>query len=340
MRKPKKIFGWNIDLTHQCLLRCPGCGRTQDLDLINPRTHLTLQDLSSFFTNPKEQIDWMEFEGCFGDPIYNPEFHDIAEYFFDVKRGMGAVTNGMHRNDFWERILETWPKTTRLMLSIDGLEDTNHIYRVNSKWESIQRLFDIIATKKRKCQIEWKFIVFKHNVHQIEEAQALAEKIGVDVFQIKQARQGDYLKNNNLERVQLDKYFHHDEKWFNPISEEILEPNCHTGDMHHITAYGNYRPCVNFVHADQNIKSWPHEIGKHLPNYNIRDYSFEEMNELFFKFSKDNLQNGIENAPNLCQVFCKKIETKTINGSPNCAINRTRIQLNPNIQPFGEENAI
>jgi MoaA/NifB/PqqE/SkfB family radical SAM enzyme len=332
----KKIFGWNIDLTHQCLLGCSGCGRTQDIHLIKPKTHLPAKVLKDFFHTPSEQVGWMEFEGCFGDPIYNPEFHEIAEHFFDVKLGMGVVTNGMHRVDFWERVLETWPDNTRVMLSIDGLEDTNHIYRVNSKWKSIQNLLDLIATKKRKCQIEWKFIVFKHNVHQIEEAKALAEKVGIDVFQIKQARQGDYLKNNNLERVQLDEYFRHDEKWFNAIEKETLEPNCHTGDMHHITAYGNYRPCINFVHADQNMKSYPHEIGKHLPNYNIRDYSLEQINELFLKFSDENLVSGIEKAPNMCQMFCKKIHTKTINGSPNCAINRTRVKLKDDIQLFGE----
>jgi len=329
LQKPfKNIIGWNIELTRQCLLRCPGCWRTKDLHLIKPRTHLPLEALQNFFTNPS-QIDWMEFEGNFGDPIYNPEFHEIAEHFFDCRKGMGVVTNGMHRTDFWERILETWPEHGRVMLSIDGLEDTNHIYRVNSKWDSIQNLFDLIATKKRKCQIEWKFIVFGHNVHQIEEAKALAKKIGIDVFQVKQAKQGEYLEENNLERIQLDEYFHHNQKFLEEVAEdEVLVPICHTADMHHITAEGNYRPCVNFIHVDPNNNTEPHNIGKHLQNYNIRDHSLEYITERFFEFSEKNLLNGIHKAPNICQVFCKKIPTADqTTGSPNCAINRTKIKL-------------
>jgi sulfatase maturation enzyme AslB (radical SAM superfamily) len=55
-----------------------------------------------------------------------------------------------------------------ITFSIDGLEDTNKIYRINSEWESIMNGFNTI--KKYGIKTVWKFIVFRHNQHQIEEA--------------------------------------------------------------------------------------------------------------------------------------------------------------------------
>ena len=39
-----------------------------------------------------------------------------------------------------------------------------------------------------KAQVHWKYIVFEHNKHQVEEAKALADKTGFTTFSVKRLR--------------------------------------------------------------------------------------------------------------------------------------------------------
>ena len=48
--------------------------------------------------------------------------------------------------------------------SVDGLKDTNHIYRKNVKWDKIQANMDTYLAGPGI--MHWDFIVFKHNFHQ------------------------------------------------------------------------------------------------------------------------------------------------------------------------------
>jgi MoaA/NifB/PqqE/SkfB family radical SAM enzyme len=62
--------------------------------------------------------------------------------------------------------------------SIDGLEDTNHIYRRNVTWKKVWN--NLMAYVSTGAEAHWDFLQFKHNVHQVEEARALAEKYGIN----------------------------------------------------------------------------------------------------------------------------------------------------------------
>jgi sulfatase maturation enzyme AslB (radical SAM superfamily) len=144
--------------------------------------------LKSFFKKEElSRIKYLFFQGNLGDPILHPNFHEISEYFFDVQH-LSVITNGIQSPQFWSQVLETWPKNSLITLSIDGLEDTNSIYRVGAPWTKIQFLFDLIHKTKRKCKVEWKFLVFEHNRHQIETASKLADQLGIDSFRIQQSR--------------------------------------------------------------------------------------------------------------------------------------------------------
>jgi hypothetical protein len=90
-------------------------------------------------------------------------------------------SNGSLRNTSW------WTELAMLVgtngyarFAIDGMEDTNAIYRRNTEWAKIManaRAF--IAAGGRA---EWDFIVFAHNEHQIEAARALAADMGFAAF--------------------------------------------------------------------------------------------------------------------------------------------------------------
>jgi len=64
--------------------------------------------------------------------------------------------------------------------AIDGLADTNHTYRINSEWQKI--IANASAYIKAGGAATWKFIVFRHNEHQVEPARALSEFLGFQDF--------------------------------------------------------------------------------------------------------------------------------------------------------------
>ena len=69
--------------------------------------------------------------------MMNPETLDIFKYLKQVNPdiNIGMITNGGARSvDFWKTLAELKVNVT---FSIDGLEDTNHLYRRNVKVGSV-----------------------------------------------------------------------------------------------------------------------------------------------------------------------------------------------------------
>ena len=93
-------------------------------------------------------------------------------------------TNGSHRSvNWWNTFKELLRRDDRIEFAIDGLEDTNHIYRVNSNWQSI--INGVITLRNRAdIYLIWRYIVFEHNYHQIQEAYELSKELGFDQFKL------------------------------------------------------------------------------------------------------------------------------------------------------------
>ena len=90
-------------------------------------------------------------------------------------------TNGGAKPEyFWEDLADIDVVVT---FSIDGLKDTNHLYRQKVKWERVME--NAKAFIDRGGYAKWDFIVFKHNEHQVDEARQLAMDMGFKKFQVK-----------------------------------------------------------------------------------------------------------------------------------------------------------
>jgi hypothetical protein len=63
-----------------------------------------------------------------------------------------------------------------LEFHIDGLEDTNHLYRIGADWTKI--MDNAAAYISAGGKADWLFIAFKHNQHQIHQACDTARKMG------------------------------------------------------------------------------------------------------------------------------------------------------------------
>ena len=175
-----------IELTTKCTLGCPACPRNDPSD--NPIYwdvgHMDTNLAKSFADDPTDRS--YLFVGCYGDPIYHPDFIDIIKYYVDRDKRLTIHTNGSFKKQKWwdELASINWTSKQKFTFSVDGLEDTNHIYRIRANWESIIRGMKTMGSlpHERKPRLEWKMLVFPYNKHQVPEARQLAMDFGVDHF--------------------------------------------------------------------------------------------------------------------------------------------------------------
>jgi len=177
----------HLELTTRCNAACPQCPRNLSGGPVNPAlplTELSLDDVKKIF--PSELVKRLrKIYACgnYGDPMVAEDTLEIFRHFRAENPTMelGMFTNGSGRSpSFWKDLAKV---VSYVRFSIDGLEDTNALYRRNTQWSKImESVTSFIAAGGRA---EWDFIVFRHNEHQIDEAHALAEKLGFRRFFLK-----------------------------------------------------------------------------------------------------------------------------------------------------------
>jgi MoaA/NifB/PqqE/SkfB family radical SAM enzyme len=174
------------EMTDYCNAACPMCNRFDwDLNLVKGVTnahHTTLEFVKQRIGDEIiSRLKGWTCQGTYGDAVMNPETLEIFKYLKEVNptMGIGMITNGGARNtDFWETLAELKVSVT---FSIDGLEDTNHLYRRNVKWDRLMKNVNAFIGSGGKAN--WSFLVFKHNQHQIDEAKKLSEELGFIDFE-------------------------------------------------------------------------------------------------------------------------------------------------------------
>ena len=187
----------HLELTSRCNLLCPMCGRTTGMDGDNVKLKKR-DDLDLTDTDPKviqQALEDMKpflpnhvfINGNYGDPIMYPYLLEVVKMCKDI--GVAQVTlstNGSAQTEaWWIELASIMRKPDKVIFAIDGLEDTNHLYRVNSKWNIIMRNAKAFIANGGIAR--WDFIGFAHNEHQIDEARQLAEDMGFVKFRYKKS---------------------------------------------------------------------------------------------------------------------------------------------------------
>lgn len=92
------------------------------------------------------------------------------------------MTNGGARDEKWWTDLARLAKgKLSVVFGIDGLEDTNHLYRRHVSWEKL--MANCRAYIAAGGDARWKFIIFKHNQHQVDQAKQLSKSLGFSIFE-------------------------------------------------------------------------------------------------------------------------------------------------------------
>ena len=181
MDKIKKI---ELEITSDCNAACPGCARTLNKDILHV-TSFTLEDLKRIFPTTNHIADKeFKFCGVLGDPAIHPQFADMIEYLLQHGGRTSISTNGAVGSvDMWRRIgnlAQQYHKMFFIQWCIDGHRETNHIYRVNTKWNVLERNINAFCETvgEYTARAQWVFIVFDHNEHELDIAKQHAERLG------------------------------------------------------------------------------------------------------------------------------------------------------------------
>lgn len=177
----------HVELTSRCTLACLKCARTIR------KGHYGITDLPLEYVQSiadQDRFGMILFCGGLGDPIYHRQFHEALEIVLKAGKQVKVITCGSSRSERWWKqtaeIVAKYPEMVQFTFSVDGLEDTNHLYRINSDWQSIMTAMDIMSATG--AEMVWKFIVFRHNQHQIDEARKIATDRNFTFHQIHSSR--------------------------------------------------------------------------------------------------------------------------------------------------------
>ncbi len=175
----------HIELTSRCRLSCPNCERTRYKGEYKIRD-LPLELVFRLVANPK--FKKIMLSGTLGDPIYYPHFLEVVKKIKQSGKELRIATNGSGKKlEWWEEIFNLLGSRDTVCFGLDGLQDTAHLYRVNTNFLQVFEAMKLGAAINRAV-IEWQFIPFSFNQHQIEEAKQLAKEYGIKFTIIKSGR--------------------------------------------------------------------------------------------------------------------------------------------------------
>lgn len=263
-----KIERLQVELTNKCNAKCPMCTRTLSTELNNKE--ISFVDFKMFF--PKEflkDLKFILFCGNFGEPTLCKDILKIHEYMFESNPQIQVKinTNGGTRSvDFWTQLGQIYSdnKETEscVSFSIDGLEDTNHLYRVNVDWNKL--MDNAQAFISTGALAEWTFIPFKHNQHQFPEIKKIYKKLGFVRTNIQQSRRFDQWKVDVCTYPLKDKEFRlepPDSEYFLRKKKQkkisSLQEKCllyHKKEIY-VDTWGNVHPCCWYGTAAKNTTS-------------------------------------------------------------------------------------
>ena len=274
------------------------------------------------------------FEGDRGDAGMHP---DLLSYinFFDFAPSVILITNGSMRSESWWAELAKIPNLT-VVWSIDGLVDTNHLYRVGLDFSKIINNAHSFINNGGKAI--WKCIVFKHNEHQINEIVTFAKSSGFQslAFAYPLAGRFDWQGSPVVEypvfisgqqshtielpkksKIQIEKiiYFKNINTFPALLPLRGIKSRCPWSQQGriYITYHGYVIPCCmqhntpdNILHNYEEDRKFLEQIGN-LDNISLTHHNLESiLSNHFYSFSLEDSLSDPQKIHHVCKNTCIK----------------------------------
>lgn len=246
----------HLEPTTTCNAKCPQCLRTVKEFT---ESNMTIEKVKELFSiDFIKQLDKMFMCGNYGDPAAGQDTLKIFRYFKEQNPNitLGINTNGSIRNpDWWRELASIMTKVEDYaVFSIDGLEDTNHIYRKNVRWSKIIENAQAFITAGGNAH--WDMLIFEHNKHQVDTAYMIAQQMKFRWFRAKVSRR--------FQRFPVDGITAPVEFIDNRVFEGQIECSAMKENSIYVDAQGRAYPCCWQGEAEHqpNIVQWFYDLSE------------------------------------------------------------------------------
>jgi radical SAM protein with 4Fe4S-binding SPASM domain len=190
--QPERPWGMptimQMEPTNHCNLRCAVCPVTTGMD--RDQGYMDLMLFKKLIDEVSDYLflillwDW-------GEPLLNPSVLDMISYAQNNGVKVVMSTNGhlLARDNYAERVVTSGLDT--LIVAVDGIsQETYQQYRQGGRLEQVLEGVKKVVQKKRELnalypRINFRFIVMKHNEHEVSQLKEFARSLGVDVLTLK-----------------------------------------------------------------------------------------------------------------------------------------------------------
>jgi len=182
-----KISGVHLEISSRCNAACPDCPRNlrgYDIEGQDFVVHdMTLAEFRTIF-RPEflQQLGGFLINGNHGDFVTCRDALQIIEYICEYNTALPIEisTNASGQPKIWSK-LGSYSNVT-VVFRIDGLKDTNHIYRQYTDFDLIMKnATNFIAAGGNAI---WAMNRFDHNEHQVGQVEQLAKSMGFRRFDL------------------------------------------------------------------------------------------------------------------------------------------------------------
>lgn len=260
----------HVEPTTVCQAECNMCARTVLGYHTNKskNSELSLETFKQLTSDLIENLEKILFCGILGDPAGCTQLLDIIDWVQSINPDIviGINTNGAIRNtNWWKQLAHKTNKSpySYVVFSIDGLEDTNHIYRKQVVWKKL--IENAQAYINAGGVAQWDMLVFDHNKHQIDAAKSLAHNMGFRVFRTKVSNRFEFHDTDLLPPDQVMPI----------IEEEPFSCMAENTNSVYLSAAGVWYPCC-YIH-DEHARYVDNTWGNVLTSIEDREQQWQEL---------------------------------------------------------------
>ncbi len=261
-----------IEPANVCNLSCLTCPTGAEI-MERPATLMPFEMYRNVIDQTKGHVCLLVF-WSWGEPFIHKDAFRMIRYATDQGISVHTSTNGHFFNtkERARQVIETGLNS--LIVAVDGLDQpTYEKYRKGGKLKlvikSIENLLSERAAARAKHPlITFRFIVMKHNEHQVNQVKNFAERLGVDVVTFRSAvvQRGEVNLEGDL--TPLATQFQQFDYEGSPSSE-------HRVRRHHFYCHRPYANLTVFSNGD--VVACENDFNATVPFGNVADQSLHEI---------------------------------------------------------------
>jgi MoaA/NifB/PqqE/SkfB family radical SAM enzyme len=276
-----------LEVNNICNLHCPFCLTGKGKTAGRPRRNMSFSEMKQTIDEIGDYLYFIQLYN-WGEPLLNKDLFDFIRYSHS-RRIFTMVSSNMNfsRRTIAEQVVSSG--LDYFIAAIDGFSGSSYtkyrrggnFERAMSNLKEIQRIKKKIGT--RLPFVEWQYVVFRHNQHEVQAARSFAKSIDIDYFH------------------PIPGYIE-DPEWITTLPEFKVD----LGRPESVSKCG--RPWSHFnVRADGGVAACCYEFFKKDDFGNIFERPLKEIwNNRMFLTARKILSKGLEKAPRTPKTICHK----------------------------------